>query len=102
MVELLPLSQLQSGIGQGENACRRTPADASKEAAQGQRPWSRLGAFPSAEALYGLWAIQSSDNGGLKNSACLGVKNIGIGVGRDADEGGNSQNRMHGLMREGR
>ena len=52
-------------------------------------------------------AIQSSNNSGLENGACLGVKNIGIGVGRDADEGGNSQssvreNRMHGLMREGR
>ena len=32
--------------------------------------------FESA-ALYALWVIQSTDNGGLEISACLDMKNIG-------------------------
>ena len=36
-----------------------------------------LGRFPSQQLYTKLWAIQGSDNGGLENGACLGVKNIG-------------------------
>ena len=39
--------------------------------------WNRLRPISEPKALCVLWAIQSSDNGGLKNSTCLGVKNIG-------------------------
>ena len=75
--ELLPLSQFQCHIGKGENARRRALAHTPDEAPQDQgsrdRPWP----FPEPAALYALWVIQSSDNGGLEISACLGVKNIG-------------------------
>ena len=77
MGELLPLSQLQQSIGKGEDACRRTLANTSDEASQGQRSWNRHAPVPETSALYALWAIQGSDNSGLEISACLDMKNIG-------------------------
>jgi hypothetical protein len=75
--ELLPLSQFQWCIGKGENACRRALAHTSDEAPQGQRSWNRHWSLPQSTALYALWVIQSTDNGGLEISACLDMKNIG-------------------------
>ena len=95
MVKLLPLSQLQPSIGESEDACRRTSAHSLDEASQGQRPWNRPRSIPQSTALYALRAIQSSDNGGLENSACLGMKNIGKPCAGKLharfDEGGLSQ-----------
>ena len=87
IVKLLPLSQLQQGIGKGEDAYRRTFANTSDEPSQDQRSWNWHRLFPQSGVLYALSVIQNSDNGGLENSACLGLKNIGkpcagIGVGR--------------------
>ena len=75
--ELLSLQEFQRSIEQGEDACRRTPANTPDETAQGQGSWHRHWPIPEPTALYALWVIQSSDNSGLEISVCLGVKNIG-------------------------
>jgi len=71
VVELLSLPQFQWCTGEGENACRRAPANPPDEAPQGQGSWNRQWSFPESTALYEIWAIQGSDSGGLENGACL-------------------------------
>ena len=87
MDELLSLQEFQQGIGQGEDTCRRKLAHVPDETAPGQGSWNRHWPVPEPAAIYALWVLQSSDNGGLEINACLDMKNIGkpcagIGVGR--------------------
>ena len=78
-------------------------AKAPDEAAQGQGSWDRPRSFPKPAVICEIRAIQGSDKGGLENSACLGVKNIGkpcaLIVHARFDEGGQAKQTMARLLR---
>ncbi len=74
---VLSLLELQQGTRQGENPCRKPPAEPSDETAQDSKQGRSIEALPASEVVCRLWVIQGSGEDALEIGACRNVKNTG-------------------------